>query len=348
MKRTLLCATILAATTLFANRQTNFQDANQPKEPDLFRKDVPVYSTRLEFLYWTVDEGALDYALKMKHAAWGPTPSYAQGNFKTTNFNLDPGFRVGLLYFRAPHFWEMLWQYTYIGCAGSNSTGKPEESAEFLTGTWPQITPNPLSGARSHVQMYYNVFDVIATRVFFPNPHLRMRFAGGATLAWIKQDWKVHYTDSVLLGTSIRNRWKFVGAGLKSGAIMDWYMGNPDLYLTGNVILGALIGDYTNSALQKTNVVPDPSDNPSIPIRDTHLSDTRPAFTFQASLGPSWQKAYKCTRIEAFVGYEVNLWINLQEIYRSTAGGPFTEKQTWLSSSTMALQGITARLVLDY
>src|SRR5579863_2862199 len=43
---------------------------------DLFSKDKKVLFVNLEFLWWTVNEGALDYAIKMKNPAWG-TPTDA-------------------------------------------------------------------------------------------------------------------------------------------------------------------------------------------------------------------------------------------------------------------------------
>ena len=149
-------------------------------DADLFRKEVQVYSISAEFLYWTVAEGALDYALKMKHPAWGPSLSYAQGTFERAGYDVDPGVRVSFLFFRAPHFWEVRWQYTRVTLVGHDHVDKPSETDNFITGTWPQITEAPLASASSHIHMNYNVFDMNVDRVFFPNPHLRLRLIGGA------------------------------------------------------------------------------------------------------------------------------------------------------------------------
>lgn len=316
-------------------------------EPDLFKRNEPVFSVSGEFLYWSIAEGGLDYALKMQHDAWGPTPSYAQGNFENATYGLDPGFRIEAHYFRAPHYWEIKLQYTRMTSRGTNHASKPSESQQFLTGTWPQITTDPLSGAHSRIHLNYNVLDFMVDRVFFPNPHLRLRVVGGGLTAWMDQDWKVTYTDTVLRTTTIRNKWHFVGAGLKSGTIVDWYW-TGDLYLTGQGFFGLLIGSYSNHAKQTTTFQPPAADNTAIPVRDTSYHDARPAVTAQMLLGPSYQKNFCKSRIEIFAGFEMNVWFNLQEVYRSTAGDPSQAKETWINSSLLALYGLSTRLTVDF
>jgi hypothetical protein len=316
-------------------------------EPDLFKQNVQVFSGSAEFLYWTVAEGNLDYALKMSQDAWGPSPSYAQGNYQNASYNIDPGFRLKLSYFRAPHFWEVMWQYTRMTNRGDSSSDKPDADLQYLTGTWPQIIPAPLSGAHSHIHLNYNVFDWLIDRVFIPNPHLRLKLVGGAFAAWMDQDWKIRYNDAIDRTTTIRNKWHYVGAGLKSGTIIDWYW-TGDLYMTAQGFFGLLLGNYSNHSRQSTTYQPDPSDNTSVPIRDAIYKDTRPVMTGQMIFGPSYQKNFCKTRLEIFAGFEVNAWFNVQEIYRSTSGSASEAKETWINSSLLALYGLTTRMTLDY
>lgn len=339
MKRILFSAISLAIPLTAV--QKSAPPCSDECDPDLFKKNAQIYSAGVEFLYWKVAEGALDYALKMEHPAWGASPSYAQGKFETAAYNMDPGVRVGFLYFRAPHFWELKWQYTRFTSRGKNQASKPSGDADFLTGTWPQITTNPLAQATSQIHLNYNVFDMFVTRVFIPNPHLRLRVIGGTLAAWMDQDWKVHYSDSALNSTTIRNRWHFVGAGLKTGAMADWYW-TGDLYMTGLWTVDALIGSYSNRAKQETSF------NTAIPVRDTFYRDVRSVFSAQMLLGPSWQKNFPNNRVEVFAGFEMNLWCNLQEVYRSTAGDPSAAKETWINTSILALYGLTTRLTVDF
>lgn len=355
MKWILMSATLLAlpmnAMSKSCEEQPKFpcvvKEIEPDCEPDLFKRYAQIYSGSLEFLYWTIAEGGLDYALKMRSAAWGEDPSFAQGNYENATYNLDPGFRIGFLYFRAPHYWESRWQYTRMTCRGENSVSKPTPSEKFLTGTWPQITTNPLTGAHSSIHFNYNVFDWLVSRVFFPNPHLRLRLLGGSTAAWMDQDWRIRYTDSVPNVTMIHNHWHFVGAGLKAGTSLDWYW-TGDLYLSCLGSFGALIGSYSNLSYQTTTFQPSGGDNPAIPIRNALYKDVRPAVTGQMFFGPSYQKNFKHNRIEIFAGYEMNVWMNVQEVYRSTSGTPSQDKQTWIASSMLALYGLTTRLSVDF
>lgn len=316
-------------------------------EPDLFKMYDQVFSGTVEFLLWTIAEGGLDYAIRMEEAAWGPTASYAQGTYKTAGYNLDPGFRVNLTYFRAPHYWDMRWQYTRMTNRGSDRESKPGPAQNFLTGTWPQITTSPLTAAYSHIHFNYNVFDWIACRVFFPNPHLRLRVGAGAALAWMSQNWQIRYEDSASQSTTIRNQWDYVGGGMKNGIIVDWYM-TKELYMTGQGIFGVFLGGYANSSKQTTTAQIDPADNPSVPIRNASYSDVRPAFTAQVSFGPSYQHNFASNRLELFAGFEMNLWTNLQEIYRSTSGTASAAKETLINASSLMLYGITTRATFDF
>ena len=318
-----------------------------PFDADLYLRDQQCYAFHGEFLYWRVQEGALDYALKMKESGWGPAQCYAQGNFKNATFNGDPGCRVSLGFFRAPKFWEFWTQYTRLTARGSNTASKPTPSTEFLTGTWPQIFTNPVASAKSDIHLNYNIGDIVITRVFFPNPHLRLRVEGGGVVAWMDQFWKVRYTDSGSFETKITNRWSFIGGGLRMGTKFDWYW-FTDIYMTGGTTGAALLGSYHNSAFQTTNFQPSAAFNPSLPVRDTHFKDVRPAFQGQFYLGPSYQKNINKQRIEIFVGYELNAWLNLQQIYRSTNGLPADGKETWINTGMLALQGLTSRATYNF
>lgn len=326
---------------------------------DLFRRAVPVYTADAEILCWTVAEGALDYALKMEHPAWGPSSYYAQGDFQRAAFDWDPGFRVAIQYFRAPHFWEMRWQYTRATFRGDNVIHAPNASDEFLLPTWPPIFTGAVSKAKSRLHMNYNVFDWSVDRVFFPNEHLRVRLLSALAVAWLDQDWKVRYFSGADT-TIVHNKWSFAGGGLKVGGIFDWYI-YKDFYLSGVGVFGLFLGSYDNHAKQTTSYKPDISDNTSIPVRDAKYGDLRGVVNAQMSFGPSWQKAYSSSRIEVFSGFEMNVWSNLQEVYRSTAtsvpiglgGGlgslpPTGTTETWMNTGLVTLYGVTTRVTIDF
>ncbi len=53
-------------------------------------------------------------------------------------------------------------------------------------------------------------------------------------------------------------------------------------------------------------------------------------------------------RTELFAGYEMTVWSNLHEIYRSTNGAPQDAKETWQTTGMLVLQGLTVRWNLDF
>jgi hypothetical protein len=300
---------------------------------------VEVVSPHIEFLYWTVQEGSLDYSQRMNQQASGM--SYAIGKVQSASFDIDPGIRFGMSYYNAPKYWEVHAQYTHLISRGKDRAEKPSPALEYLTGTWPQVLQSYLIHAHSSIAFNYNLFDLSVDRMFIPNPHLRMRMIAGLGAVWIKQDWKVQFFDTTLQMTTIRNRWHYVGAGARFGISGDWYWGN-NIYLTGLTSLGIYMGSYRNRSKQTASIT-------SLPVTNSDFSDTRPAFTAQFLIGPSWQKNYSCYRFEVFTGYELSAWLNLQEIRRSTGSTNASDpKETQINSSVLALQGLTTRLTMDF
>lgn len=320
-----------------------------PKETalDLYNQNQPAFILSGELLFWTVNEGAVDYVHRMKTPAWSPTSSYAQGDVENANFDWDPGLRVGIGYYRAENFWEALAEYTYLQVEGKDQTKKPPEGSRFMTGTFPQIFTSPMQKATSHIQFHYQLADLLASRVFHPeaNPHLRLRLIGGIALGWLHQDWKVRYFDPTNVVTTTFNRWHYWGIGLRLGMSFDWFLGK-DIYFSGKYSTALLMGHYHNHAKQETNAPLNPGDDPSIPVRDTRFKDYRMTFTNQFLLGLTYEKSFGKRRIEAFAGYELTFWTNLQEVYRSTDGPPQNAKETWKDSGLIGLQGLTVRLSL--
>ena len=341
MKKWFLCLATAAAFAKAPPPQPAF-------DADLFSRDKQVISTHLEFLYWVAEEGALDYAIKMRSPAWSSsTDNYASGNMKRTNFFFDPGFRLGMSFFRAPNYWEVWAMYTRMTSRGHTNAGKPGPTTEYINGTWPQILTAPLAGAETSIHLNYNLVDFLVDRFFNPNPHLRIRLIGGLTGAWMDQNWSIRYYDSSLNNSHIKSRWSYGGAGLRMGTMADWFW-THDIYLTARGTVGVLMGNYTNRTKQTSNISPTGAQNPAVPLRNVRYNDARPAVTGQLLIGPSYQKSFSTMRLEAFVGYEITGWGNLQEVYRSSSGSAQGAKETWINTGLLTFQGITARITTDF
>ncbi len=327
-------------------------DKAVPYDADLFNKDKRVYFINAEFLYWLVNEGAVDYSVKMNQAAWSTTQNtYAVGTYENAEFDWSPGFRINFGYFNAPHYWDCFLQYTYVPASGTRHAYAPEKSGEFLNGTWAQpdvntgATPLPLSRAKAHISMQYHVLDFLFSRRFQTNEHLRINVFGGLTSAIIFQKLKVSYEDTSDEQAHVLNRFRFEGVGLRVGAKLDWYLG-CDLYLTGIASTGLLSGWYKNSAFEKTDAAI-PNADSSVPILNTRFHDNRLTYTAQFLTGLAWEKRFKSIRTEIFAGYEMTLWSNLQEMRRTSFAAPTSAKQTFINNSNISLQGLTVRFNID-
>jgi hypothetical protein len=309
-------------------------------EEDLFHKDRESIYFNLEGLYWTVDEGALDYAQKMNQPT-DATVFFAMGKVEKATYHLAPGLRVAAGYFNAPKYWETWAEYTWLNVHGSNTAHDPKEPNLFLTGTWPQIFSGPLMTAKSSTSVNYNTGYLMIDRVFIPNPHLRLKAVAGVGTAWIEQDWHIRYFG-VADNSSVRNRWHFWGGGLRGGVFGDWFWGN-NIYITGGATLGTFLGGYHNRSKQV-------SSTQTGAVRNSDYEDTRTAIMAQFLFGFSWQKNYcSLSRAELFVGWEITPWLNLQEVRRSSSGTNLSDaKETWLSTSLFTLQGLTTRLTLNF
>lgn len=324
----------------------------KPKEQELFNKDDQGVIINGEFIYWNVQEGALDYAIRMKSAAWSQTESYAQGDFERAEFNWDPGYRLSIGYNRAENFWEALAEYTCLHVEGNNRVKMipPADEGRFINGTFPHIFTDPIHHAKSHIHLHYKLFNLLANRVFHPhnNPHLRLRATAGITSVFVHQGWRVNYFDLSDNTTTIWNRWRYWGMGFRAGMGFDWFFGK-DVYLSGKSSFALTMGHYHNHAKQTTSAAPRQGDDPSIPVRDARYNDYRMAFTTQFLIGPSYQKSFAdWWRFEMFAGYELTIWTNLQEVYRSTAGSPSEAKETWLNTGLVALHGLTIRASFNF
>jgi len=313
---------------------------------DLFRRNCQVYSSHFEFLFWKTVATDLIYAQKMNQSAWGPDNNGIQGAYKTSCYHIEPGFRLSQSFFRATRYWELWGSYTRLTGRGSNSVSPSSIPAEFLTGAWELPFMGPLNSARSSLHLNYNVADFFADRMFQANPHLRIRMIAGLTGTWLGQNWVVNYSDISDVTARIRNAWNYWGCGMRFGMMADWFW-TDDIYLTVKATLAAVMGSYHNRTRQTSSVL-EPGYNSTLPIRDASYRDTRAAGNLQVMVGPSYQKNWTKTRMEFFVGYEINAWTNLQEVYHSTLGTASEPKTTWINNGYLSLHGLTSRITFDY
>ena len=353
MKKIIWCLTALTTTVFAGSSKPKAVSSNGPKpgdyDYDLFSKNKRVVFVNAELLYWTVNESGADYAIQMKNPVWGPQTD-AVGKFELTNFGWNPGFRGNIGYFNAPNYWDVYVQYTHFKGAGTDRTVAPVDSNLLLNGTWPEPDPTgdtSLSSAHSKINFSIDLLEWLVTRRFFPNPHLRMRLYGGLDVVWLRQNWEINYIDTAHETSHLRNQWRFNGAGIRLGCMIDWYMHIKGLYLTGAISGAGFAGSYRNVS-RETSSYSAPGYDPRLPLRNAHYNDTRLVSHLQVMAGPSWQQSFEHWRAEICLSYEFNIWGNVHEVYRSLVDTRTAPKQTFMSNSIVGLQGASLRFNIDF
>ncbi len=344
LRRSLLLSLTTSSIALFGiSYEDQFYPAPDCCDWDLFPHRTQVFANA-EFLYWTVAEGGLEYVIRTNNTINDPIRSEALGNYRHTKFDWRPGLRVSAGWYNEPHFWEVIAQYTWLYDKGTRRTEPP--SGRALNATFHTFIDDPIVEAESRVGLHYHIGDLLVTRVFDPNPHLRMRVLGGVTFAAIDQSWKVRYVNFDHDWERIRNHWSYLAGGLRVGASVDWFWG-CQFYFTGKTSIATFLGSYKNEAVIRAVDVPGAASNPAL-LGDAHDRDTRFAFHVQGMLGPSWQRPYDCWAIELFLGYEFNIWMNLQEIHRTTRSVHTGDKESRFGYGLLGLYGLTARLTIGF
>lgn len=334
-KRFSLLLMILASSTVFSIEC--YKSCDPEGDRDFFYQGCRIVGDA-EFLYWKASVNAVDYTLKLTEEI---DTNCAVGDFKSAKYDYKPGVRAGLRYHNGPRFWEASVHYTWLYTNGSDNV---EDNVYGLIRPFTDyINADIVVKAESDIKLWYNLLDVMAARVFDPNPHLRMRALSGLTGAWITQKWKVDYTQIDNEQSHLKHKWLYRAIGYRAGASFDWYWW-CDFYMTGKATLALTVGKYINTA----KVFSEMRENLNQAYRDTRYEDYRLATHFQMFLGPSYQKLWNCYDFEFFIGYEFNAWSNLHEVFscQDVSGGNYS--RTLINNGLLGLHGLSMRLTVAY
>lgn len=349
MKKNLFLALLTLFATTFANDMySNLDKPTNHKvydssidDSDLFKKDDRAVFVNGEFLYWTLEATDLQYAFDYNRpVANPPATSFGLGEYKTAKYSWDPGFRVSLGWFNAPNYWQLYGQFTWMRIRGNDAIER-NSSIEPIVATFHQDPlSNTITKASSRLKTTLDLGDLLISRVFVTNPHLRLRVLGGLTLGKIKQSWNIFYTAEDM--EKISNRYRFFGGGFRVGLTFDWFWGK-DYYITGKTSAASLIGKYkydSNIATSNNNVY----------YQDSRAKEYRGVYNIQFLLGPSYQRSFCNNRLEIFAGYELNSWFNVHQVTQNSSVSSITTNAVvpTVNRGTMMFQGLTTRLTVDF
>lgn len=313
-----------------------------------------------EFLYWTVYEQELDYAITKNFPVFqdvnsGPNNGSFDGlagKVNKAHFAWKPGVRVEVGYQFPCDHWELSGSYTYYHSQHSDSTNLPQNSGmqgndpiAAVAPTFSSVlltpgttTQDPIQHAKSHIKINYQIGDLLLTRHFLPSRNIVLGLFAGAKGCWIEQDWHVFY-QATSVHTDIKNNFNFGGGGLQLGITSDWYL-PKGISWYANAAVSALIGSHNTKS---TTIASSGIFNNLFQKINPH--DTRFVTSGQFQTGLAWNYAFYCSSMRIWIGYEANIWNNVHEVYRYSSrlfSNVFEEKHRDIENNFIVLHGLTA------
>ncbi|MCC5831900.1 MAG: hypothetical protein JJU12_02525 [Chlamydiales bacterium] len=265
-----------------------------------------------ELLVWTVKESQLDYVIN-DIVVQPDVVTGATGPLESAHFGWRPGARAFLNFTTCWDYWNFKLQGTFIYLSGRD-TATPGEG-RIMQGTFHQdLGDSTIARATSAISLNYYLIDLLMNRYFQLSQQITGRLQVGGIGAWIGQKWDVEYFSETGDERNLFDLdWRFKGGGLKIGGALDWmlpcYLG---IHAEANS--ATLLGWYRNSHLQQVfsnaTLESSPFDSVNAQVRFAH--------TFQIKLGPSWTICCRCFNLSFYALYEMNLWLGLEEIDRTS------------------------------
>ncbi|HNA61794.1 MAG TPA: Lpg1974 family pore-forming outer membrane protein [Rhabdochlamydiaceae bacterium] len=305
-----------------------------------------------DWLFWTVHEGGLEYAVAQSPNTNG---SLTDAHAKTLSFDWTSGFRVGTGYHFGPDFWDVYASYTRFT---PESTKHTHSDAIFPLLYYQGVYPIALvTAAHAHSSVQFNTIDLELGREIFLTRHLSLRPHFGVKGALIWQDFHVHYDNVpnagavVQGGARVQGHNHFKGAGLTAGFDGTWYFGQG-INLFANGTAGLLYGLFGMEQSQKALTLqpPPPFLPPPPPVMDVidlHSSLHQFSPTVQLLIGLGWD--YKFCKDAFHVGlgasYEIQYWWGQNQMERFV--GSTTPAYT-RASEDLVFHGLTVSLRFDF
>ncbi|HEY2810086.1 MAG TPA: Lpg1974 family pore-forming outer membrane protein [Rhabdochlamydiaceae bacterium] len=324
----------------------------------------------LEFLWWKLDENALEYAIQKKSDQRlynTPPPPGADalvGHWHRAKLEWSPGFRVKAgLRFDKPSLWELDAVYTYYYTDGDNSVFRNSDQDRFNSENIAFFYGINVGGVyirgSSKAQFWYHVGDIELASQFHLTPHAHLRLVIGPTLVFIKQKYRITSFGNVFRADPQQPtqkivadfNWNFSGGGIKIGGDSRWDIGKGFDLLFGAAV-SSVYGVFENEMKENIFYTGAPFLGvPFIPAGksgDTHFSRGKVAFATRLEGGTSWSHAFCAWNLEMFVKYELNTWFNITDQYRESNGNPNSPVILSVQIPSLNLQGITVGVNVNF
>lgn len=379
LRNTFFCLT--AASPLLAGGYDCRRDPLAQARPCPYPKKEEQGAPKIEasFLYWQSKMDGLEFASK-SFVPDDPTSSVQtfQEKLFIPDFAWQPGFKAAFGYNTPYDGWDAEARYTFYHGELTrlkkhfDSQIAPEGIGIVPLWHYPFIeipdaslsAPLRFKNASASWKLTFNSLDFECGREFLTFPSLPVRMFLGAKAAWIRQTYRVNYSDGTaftgLLSAPVDVTLQYLtskmsfashawGLGPRTGFNSKWQMG-CGLSLIADAALSLL---YSHTSLTTKyddtleNLTADELLSPQLRLQEK-IKELVPVA--EARLGFDWGHCFcNCRRpvyFAATLAYEAQYWWSENHARRNY---PYrAPANMWDSSGALQMQGLTATLRWDY
>jgi hypothetical protein len=319
---------------------------NPTTRPDNYEsRGVRLYTSG-DFLYWHADQEGLDYAVTSSNPIFVDGSSLDGGHLKKPNFNWKPGFRLGLGYNIPFDQWDLYFTWTRLETEANGHAAAPTGGG--LASVWLPLdtgTTGPITSARSHWHLSYDVIDLELGRSFFFTKALCGRPFLGLRGVWMNQRFDNQYSFSALSPAATADlRQSFHAPALRGGLNLNWRFTNSFSFVA-NASASLAYGKF--NIKQDDDLPSSATPLPSVNVRDKFHSVKA---NVEAALGLQWETYFSKNRYHFALAaaYEYVDWFNQNQLtnyqYDVSGGNTFVKHL----KGDLSLQGLTLSARFDF
>ena len=293
-----------------------------------------------DFLLWQANQGSLQYA-STGYSLDGTT-SPAKGNVYYPELHYRMGFSIGLGVNLDYDMWDTYAKYTWFG----SFDNKDSITASQTDGLRPSFTApislgsgdyyNSASGLWS---MRLNVFDLELGRNCQVTQYLTMRPFFGMKGALKSQNVENHYagiSSSEAFAYDVSSDSSFYGVGARGGLETTWHVSSMWSFFA-NGALSTLWGRFQTSRQDDYQVGADPAVTPILVENNEYT--TIPVLELNVGIRKETWLCENRYHLSVEAGWEEQIWWTQNR---------FSPSDTQVLGSSLTLQGLTARVRLDF
>ncbi len=321
------------------------------------------------FIYWEAIQGGMDLAVPGQGTIAGgvltvPAISAVRQKLLQTDFEYQPGFKVGLGWSGMKDNWVLYAEYTWLHGNTSTSGSAPNPDVATIdgialpqSGVWFPTSFLPSNSANyrtTHISSKWNykidLVDAQISRPFYSGTRFLVEPFFGLRGAWIRQQLSLSATNLATTGVAVpatTRRAQYYsrgnGVGPRIGMNGNWHLGYG-LRFMGNAAASLLFTDYDVNQ----NVDRSDSSGTFVFPQKTKIDDLnvlRP--NLDLSLGLGWGSYFKCRRFhwDLAATYDFSVFWG-QNMIRYLADT--VQVGTQAAASDLYLQGLTIKTQFEF